>query len=96
MSYMRFNFSINFESFEELDNFDRDMNKYYLLKNKQEKKKEKQTNPEIEIIKQFNFTADKRGLHQQHYHNQEKIYQSEHPELIYRESLKFVYINNKN
>ena len=38
---------------------------------------------------------DKRGMHQQKYHNNAKLYQSEHPELIYREALSFVYKNNK-
>ena len=40
--------------------------------------------------------TDKRVLHQQRYHNDAKIYQSEHPELSCREALNFVYKNNKN
>ena len=56
---MSFNLSINFESFEELDNFVRDMNKFKLWKSKQGKKKEKQTHPDNEIDEQkFNFTDD--------------------------------------
>ena len=93
---MSFNLTINFESFEELDNFVRDMNKFKIWKSKQDKKKEKQIHPDNEIDEQkFNFTDDMRGRHQQNYHNQAKIYQSEHPELSYREALKFVYKNSK-
>ena len=91
---MSFNLSISFKSFEELDNFVSDINKFKLWKNKQEKKKEKQKYPENEINEQFNFTDDKRGIHQKHYHNPAKMNQSEHPELSYREALKFVYKNN--
>ena len=93
---MSFNLTINFESFEELDNFVRDMNKFKIWKSKQDKKKEKQIHPDNEIDEQkFNFTDDRRGLHQQHYHNEAKIYQSQHPELSYREALKLVYKNSK-
>ena len=38
---------------------------------------------------------DKRGLHQQEYHNLAKIHQAEHPELSYRQALKIIYKNNK-
>ena len=92
---MSFNLTINFESFEELDNFVRDMNKFKIWKSKQDKKKEKQAHPDNEIDEQFIFKDDKRGIHQQHYHNLAQIYKSEHPEISYREALKFVYKNNK-
>ena len=38
------------------------------------KKKEKKTHPDNKIDEQFNFTNYRRGLHQQHYHKQAKIY----------------------
>jgi hypothetical protein len=47
-------------------------------------------------VEQFTFTEDKRGMHQQAYHNQAKLYQKENPHLSYRECLKVVYKNNKN
>ena len=61
-----------------------------------QKKKEKQTNDDTEIVERFTFTDDKRGMHPQAYHNQAKLYQKEHPELSYREALKEVYKNKKN
>ena len=53
-----------FESFKYLECYVRDENKF-----KQTEKKN-QTHPENKIDKQFSFTDDRRGLHQQHYHNQ--------------------------
>ena len=44
----------------------------------------------------FTEIKDKRGAHQLEYHNKAKIYQSEHPELSYKECLRIVYKNNKN
>ena len=38
---------------------------------------------------------DKRGQHQIVYHNLAKEYQKSHPELSYRDSLKYIYKNNK-
>ena len=38
---------------------------------------------------------DKRGIHQQEYHNQAKLYQNENPHLSYREALQYVYKNIK-
>jgi hypothetical protein len=93
---MSFNLSIQFSTFEELEFFVHDMNKYKNWKSKQEKKKEKQTHQDIEINEQFTFTSDRRGMHQQAYHNQAKLYQQENPHLSYRDCLKFVYKNNKN
>ena len=60
------------------------------------KKKEKPMNYDIEVVERFAFTNDKRGMHQQAYHNQAKLYHKEHPELSYRECLRVVYKNNKN
>ena len=58
------------------------------------KKNEKQTHRENKIDEEFSFTDDRRGLHQQHYQRQAKIYQREHLEQSYREALKFGYKNN--
>ena len=94
---MSFNLSIQFDTFEDLEAFIADMNKYKKWKSKQEeKKKEKPINDDTEVVEQFTFTDDKRGMHQQAYHNQAKLYHKEHPELSYRDCLKFVYKNNKN
>ena len=93
---MSFNLNINFNTFEELELFINDMNKYKHWKSKQEKKKEKVNHQDNQTDNQFSFTNDKRGLHQQAYHYQAKLYQQEHPELSYRESLKIIYKNNKN
>ena len=75
---MSFNLLMNFKTFKDSYNFVRDKNKFKIWKIKQEKKKAK--HPENEITEQYNFTDDKKGLHPQHYHNQVKIYKSEHPE----------------
>ena len=88
---MSFNLSIQFNSIEELESFTA---KYKNWKRHEEKKKEKQTQLDTEPVEQLKFSNDKRGLHQQAYHNEAKIYQSEHPELSYIEALKYVYKNN--
>ena len=93
---MSFNLSIQFDTFEDLEKFVHDMNKYKNWKSKQEKKKEKQTHLDIEVNEQFSFTDDKRGLHQQAYHNEAKLHHQQHPELSYRDCLKVVYKKNKN
>ena len=92
---MSISININFDTFEDLEIFIADMNKYKKWKSKQEKKKEKPTNDDTEIVEQFTFTEDRRGMHQQAYHNQAKLYQKENPHLSYREALKEVYKNNK-
>ena len=92
---MSISININFDTFEDLEIFIADMNKYKKWKSKQQNKKEKPTNEDTEIGEQFTFTEDRRGMHQQAYHNQAKLYQKEHPELSYREALKEVYKNNK-
>ena len=74
---MSFNLSFNFETFEDLECYVHHVNKFKLWKSKQEKTKEKQTHLENKIDEQFSFTDDRRGLYQQHYHNQAKIYQSD-------------------
>ena len=92
---MSFKLTLIFDNYEELFEYINDMEK---CKRKKEKKLN-QTNENIEdniidILK--SEVIDKRGLHQQKYHNNAKIYQCEHPELSYREALNFVYKNNKN
>ena len=64
------------------------MNKLKIWKSKQGKKN---IHPENKNFKKVNYTDDRIELHQQNYLNLAKIYQSEHPELSYREALKFVY-----
>ena len=50
----------------------------------------------VEVLK--SDVQDRRGLHQQQYHNEAKIYQKENPHLSYRDALKFIYSHkiNKN
>ena len=93
---MSFKLTLIFDNYEELCEYIYDMKK---CKRKQEKKKLNQINETIEENITDIFKSDityKRGLHQQKYYNYAKIYQSEHPELYYREALNFVYKNNKN
>ena len=65
-----------------------------------EKKKEIKSNQinkaiEVNIIDALKSkVTDKRGLHQQRYHNLAKIYQCEHQDLSYREALQIFYKNN--
>ena len=98
---MSFTLNLSFDNYEDLSEFICYMNKFKQWKSKQEKKTTNQIQDAneindnlIEILK--NDVIDKRGLHQQEYHNKAKIYQAEHPELSYREALKEVYKNNKN
>jgi hypothetical protein len=98
---MSFNLTINFDKFEDLELFVNDINKYRNWKSKQEIKKKNQIKEPSELnddLVDALKTDDKRGLHQQHYHNEAKIYQSEHPEMSYRDCLKFIYSHkiNKN
>ena len=98
---MSFNLTINFDKFEDLELFVNDINKYKTWKSKQEIKKKNQIKEPSEInddLVDALKTDDKRGLHQQEYHNQAKIYQNEHPEMSYRDCLKFIYSHkiNKN
>ena len=90
--------TLSFENYEELCEF---IKEYKQFKDKKEKKKEKEFvdtysnltdiySKEDKVDKQ-----DKRGQHQIIYHNLAKQYQIEHPELSYRDSLRYVYKNNK-
>ena len=87
---MSFNLSINFETFEDLQLFMIEFNRFKKIQDKKINKKVDEL-----AINSFIEKEDKRGKHQQDYHNQTKIYQSEHPELSYREALKIIYKNNK-
>ena len=87
---MSFNLSINFDTFEDLQTFMIEFNRFKKIQDKKLNKKVDELAANSFIEKE-----DKRGLHQQAYHNQTKIYQSEHPELSYRQALKIVYKNNK-
>ena len=96
---MSFNLTINFESYEDIQLFINDMNKFKQWKTKQDnKKKSKDINEEVkDVIESLKTdTPDKRGLHQQHYHNEAKLYHNQHKELSYRECLKIVYSNKNN
>ena len=88
---MSFNLSINFENYEQLKCFIDEFDKYKRIKDKKLLKK-------VDELATNSFTEvkDNRGRHQQKYHNLAKIYQSEHPELSYKECLRIVYKNNKN
>ena len=90
---MSFNLSINFETFEQLQDFMSEFNKFKKLQ-------EKKTNKKIDIlasnVSELTKEDDKRGQHQQYYHNKAKEYQFENPHLSYKECLKIVYKNNKN
>ena len=100
---MSFNLTINFDKFEDLELFVNDINKYKTWKSKQEIKKKNQIKEPSELNDDLvdvlkTDVQDKRGLHQQEYHNQAKLYQNENPHLSYREALKFIYSHkiNKN
>jgi hypothetical protein len=88
---MSFNLSINFETFEDLQTFMIEFNKF-------KKIQEKKINKKVDELatNSFKEITDNRGKHQQHYHNLAKLYQSEHPEYSYKQCLKIVYKNNKN
>ena len=87
---MSFNLSINFETFEDLNSFMTELNRF-------KKNQDKKINKKVDELSTNSFIEkeDKRGLHQQAYHNLAKIYQAEHPELSYRQALKIIYKNNK-
>ena len=88
---MSFNLSINFESYEQLKCFIDEFDKFKRMQDKKLLKKDDElaTNTFIEV-------KEICGAHQLEYHNKAKIYQSEHPELSYKECLRIVYKNNKN
>jgi hypothetical protein len=87
---MSFNLSINFDTFEDLQTFMIEFNRFKKIQDKKINKKVDELASNCFIEKE-----DKRGKHQQEYHNLAKIHQSEHPELSYRQALKIVYKNNK-
>ena len=87
---MSFNLSINFETFEDLQLFMIEFNRFKKIQDKKINKKVDEL-----AINSFIEKEDKRGKHQQEYHNLAKIHQSEHPELSYREALKIISKNNK-
>ena len=98
---MSFQLTLDFPNYEELAEFITEMYKFKNWKSKQEIKKKNQIKEPSEInddLVDALKTDDKRGLHQQEYHNQAKIYQNEHPEMSYRDCLKFIYSHkiNKN
>ena len=89
---MSISLNITFENFEDLEIFISDMNKFKKWKNKQTKKDIKSINIVTEGVEAFNTsTDDRRGLHQQYYHNEAKIYHNQHPEKSYRDCLYYVY-----
>ena len=100
---MSFTLTLDFPNYEELAEFITEMHKFKNWKSKQEIKKKNQINQPSEINDDLvdvlkTDVQDKRGLHQQEYHNQAKLYQNENPHLSYREALKFIYSHkiNKN
>ena len=98
---MSFTLTLDFANYEELFDFITEMHKFKNWKSKQEIKKKNQIKEPSEInddLVDVLKTEDKRGAHQQHYHNEAKIYQNEHPEMSYRDCLKFIYSHkiNKN
>ena len=98
---MSFTLTLEFPNYEELAEFICDMNKFKNWKSKQKNKEKNQMKEPIEInedLVEVLKTEDNRGKHQQAYHNEAKIYQNQHPELSYRDCLKFIYSHkiNKN
>ena len=92
---MSYSLNLTFDSYDELCEF---ITTYKAYKEKQFKKKEKEFVDTYSNLTDINLKEDKndkRGQHQILYHNSAKQYQNEHPELSYREALRFVYKNNK-
>ena len=97
---MTFTLTLDFINYEELAEFITEMYKYKTWKSKQEIKKKNQIKEPTEINDDLvevlkTDIQDKRGLHQQQYHNEAKLYQNENPHLSYREALQYVYKNKK-
>ena len=97
---MTFTLTLDFVNYEELAEFITEMYKYKTWKSKQEIKKKNQIKEPTEINDDLvevlkTDIQDKRGLHQQQYHNEAKLYQNENPHLSYREALQYVYKNKK-
>ena len=92
---MSYSLTLDFESYEELCDF---ITQFKTFKEKQFKKKEKEFIDTYSNLTDINLKEDKqdkRGQHQVLYHNLAKQYQTEHPELSYRECLSFIYKNHK-
>jgi hypothetical protein len=97
---MTFTLTLDFVNYEELAEFITEMYKYKTWKSKQEIKKKNQIKEPTEINDDLvevlkTDIQDKRGLHQQQYHNEAKLYQNQNPHLSYREALQYVYKNKK-
>ena len=95
---MTFTLTLDFVNYEELAEFITEMYKYKTWKSKQENKKKNQIKEPTEIndnLVEVLKNDDKRGLHQQEYHNKAKLYQNENPHLSYRDCLKIIYSNKK-
>jgi hypothetical protein len=95
---MTFTLTLDFVNYEELAEFITEMYKYKTWKSKQEIKKKNQIKEPTEIndnLVEVLKNDDKRGLHQQEYHNKAKLYQNENPHLSYRDCLKIIYSNKK-
>ena len=91
---MSYSLTLDFDSYDELCDF---ITQFKQFKEKQFKKKEKEFIDTYSNLTDINKEdkLDKRGQHQVLYHNLAKQYQNEHPELSYREALRFVYKNHK-
>ena len=93
---MSYSLTLDFDSYDELCDF---ITQFKSFKEKQYKKKEKEFIQAYDNLndnlKDTDKQNDRRGQHQVIYHNLAKQYQNDHPELSYRDSLKFVYKNNK-
>ena len=97
---MTFTLTLDFVNYEELAEFITEMYKYKTWKSKQEIKKKNQIKEPTEINDDLvdvlkTDVQDRRGIHQQEYHNQAKLYQHENPHLSYRDCLKIIYSNKK-
>ena len=82
---MSFKSTLAFNNYEELCGYINNMEK---CKKKQEKKKSNETiqDNSIDVLK--SEAIDKRGMHQQRYHNLAKIYQDEHKALSYKDAIQ--------
>ena len=86
--------TLSFDSYDDLVEF---TSKFKAFQEKQFKRKEKkfiETYSDLSKLENDDKN-DKRGQHQIIYHNLAKQHQIQHPELSYREALRFVYKNNK-
>ena len=79
------------ELFEDLVSFVSDMNKFKLYKNKQEKVKKSIRNHTMKVITNLTFQMINADYRNNTITTRQKLYQSDYPELSYREPLKFVY-----